>query len=86
MAFGAIRAARDAGLQLPGDLSIMGFDDIRFAAYVDPPLTTVAQPGTEIGRTAMTMLLRLLQGQDVGPRRVVLETQLQVRQSVRAVR
>lgn len=82
MAFGAIRAARDLGLRVPRDLSVMGFDDIRFSAYVDPPLTTVRQPGLEIGRTAMTMLLRILNGEPVEPRRVVLPTQLEIRASV----
>lgn len=82
MAFGAIRAARDRGMQVPRDLSVMGFDDIRFAAYVDPPLTTVRQPGLEIGRTAMAMLLCILTGEPVEPRRVVLPTELAVRASV----
>lgn len=83
MAFGAIRAARDAGLKVPQDLSIMGFDDIRFAAYVDPPLTTVRQPGLEIGRTAMTMLLAILRDAKLPQRRVVLPTELVARASVK---
>jgi DNA-binding LacI/PurR family transcriptional regulator len=62
-AIGALRAARAAGLRVPDDLSIIGFDDILFAAYTEPPLTTVAQPKYEMGRTAMSMLLRLLQGE-----------------------
>jgi LacI family repressor for deo operon, udp, cdd, tsx, nupC, and nupG len=81
MAIGAIRAARDRGLHVPQDLSIMGFDDIRFAAFVDPPLTTVAQPGNEIGRTAMTLLLQILAGQPVEERRVILPTHLELRAS-----
>ncbi|WP_322801451.1 LacI family DNA-binding transcriptional regulator [Thermoflexus sp.] len=62
-AIGALRAARAAGLRVPEDLSIIGFDDILFAAYTEPPLTTVAQPKYEMGRTAMSVLLRLLQGE-----------------------
>jgi len=81
MAIGAIRAARDHGLGVPQDLSIMGFDDIRFAAFVDPPLTTVSQPGGEIGRTAMTLLLRIMAGQPVENRRILLPTHLEPRAS-----
>ncbi|GBD08205.1 Catabolite control protein A [Candidatus Thermoflexus japonica] len=66
-AIGALRAARVAGLRVPEDLSIIGFDDILFAAYTEPPLTTIAQPKYEMGRTAMSMLLRLLQGERVSP-------------------
>ncbi len=62
-AIGALRAARAAGLRVPEDFSIVGFDDILFAAYTEPPLTTVAQPKYEMGRTAMGVLLRLLQGE-----------------------
>jgi len=64
-AIGALRAARVAGLRVPEDLSIIGFDDILFAAYTEPPLTTIAQPKYEMGRTAMGMLLQLLQGERV---------------------
>lgn len=62
-AIGALRAARAAGVRIPADLSIVGFDDILFAAYTEPPLTTVAQPKYEMGRVAMGLLLRLLQGE-----------------------
>ncbi|WP_352428968.1 LacI family DNA-binding transcriptional regulator [Thermoflexus sp.] len=62
-AIGALKAARAAGLRVPEDLSVVGFDDILFAAYTEPPLTTVAQPKYEMGRTAMGLLLRLLEGE-----------------------
>ncbi len=81
MAIGAIRAARDRGLRVPQDVSVMGFDDIRFAAFVDPPLTTVSQPGAEIGRVAMTLLLRILTGQPIDDRRILLPTHLVLRSS-----
>jgi LacI family repressor for deo operon, udp, cdd, tsx, nupC, and nupG len=85
MAIGAIRAARDRGLGVPEDVSVMGFDDIRFAAFVDPPLTTVSQPGGEIGRTAMTLLLRILAGQPIQERRILLPTHLELRASAAKV-
>jgi LacI family transcriptional regulator, repressor for deo operon, udp, cdd, tsx, nupC, and nupG len=86
MAFGAIRAARDAGLRVPEDISVAGFDDIRFAAFVDPPLTTVRQPGQEIGRRAMAHLIKILSGERVADRRMVLPTELIVRGSTAAPR
>lgn len=60
MALGLIWAARDAGLQVPADLSVIGLDNIRLAAEIYPPLTTVALPQEEIGRQAMTSLFALL--------------------------
>jgi len=58
-AIGLLRAAREAGLNLPQDLAVVGFDDIPFASYVHPPLTTVAQPKVEMGERAMKMALSL---------------------------
>ena len=61
-AIGLLRASRQAHLSVPGDLAIVGFDDIPFASYVRPPLTTVAQPKLEMGRLAMEMVLALASG------------------------
>lgn len=60
MAIGAIQALQQAGLGVPGDCSITGFDDIELAAYVNPPLTTFNQPKYELGCQAANMMLRLL--------------------------
>jgi LacI family transcriptional regulator len=59
-ALGIIWAARDHGLRIPEDLSVIGLDNIRLAAEISPPLTTVALPQAEIGSLAMQMLLRLI--------------------------
>jgi DNA-binding LacI/PurR family transcriptional regulator len=59
-AIGLIGAARDAGLSLPRDLAVVGFDDIVFAQFAHPPLTTIAQPIAGLGQGAMEMLLALL--------------------------
>jgi LacI family transcriptional regulator len=56
MAIGAMRAVRATGRRVPHDVSVVGFDDVDLAAYVDPPLTTVAQATTEMGRWAVTRL------------------------------
>src|SRR6185436_19407451 len=53
---GAMRAVRAAGRRVPGDVSVVGFDDVDLAAYVDPPLTTIAQATSEMGRWAVTRL------------------------------
>lgn len=64
-AIGLLRAMRQAHLAVPGDLAVVGFDDIPFASYVRPALTTVAQPKSEMGRLAMEMVLAL--SSDPGP-------------------
>ncbi len=61
-AIGAMRAARLRSLWVPGDISIMGFDDLAIASYVDPPLTTVRQPKRHMGRIATEILCNLLNG------------------------
>jgi DNA-binding LacI/PurR family transcriptional regulator len=63
-ALGAMRAIRARGLRVPEDISITGFDDLFFAAYIEPPLTTVRQPMRRMGRTAMENLLKLMAGEE----------------------
>ena len=84
MAVGALHAAAHLGIDVPGELSVMGFDNISLAAYVIPPLTTVAQPIAAIGESAVQILLRRLQDRDTPPETVMLNTQLIVRQSTGA--
>ncbi len=86
-AIGAIGAVRDAGLKVPADVAIVGFDDIPIAASFQPALTTVRQPIVQIGYTATTTLFDILESQWSDPRRtiephhVVLPTELIVRES-----
>src|SRR3989475_1639906 len=82
MAMGAIETAKRRGLRVPLDLSIVGFDDIRFARCVDPPLTTVAQPMRAIGEGTVRLLLEILNG-DTGaaPESVTLPHTLTIRSS-----
>jgi len=63
-AIGALQAAKAAGRQVPNDLSLIGYDDIAFAALVDPPLTTIAQAKHTLGQWAMNLALSLLNGQE----------------------
>ena len=83
MAIGAIRATLDAGLRVPEDVSVVGFDDIPASAFIHPPLTTVSMPKWELGQRAAEVLLTRIQGGDAGhpPQRLVLPTTLIVRES-----
>jgi DNA-binding LacI/PurR family transcriptional regulator len=81
MAIGVMREALQAGLCIPEDLSVIGFDDIPQAAWVTPPLTTIAQPLTRKGRLAAEMLLKTIQG-ELDPVHHVLPTRLILRESV----
>jgi LacI family transcriptional regulator len=81
MAIGAMHAAHQRGLAIPRDLSVVGFDDSSSAAIVSPPLTTVRQPLQEMGRVAVSLLTRLLEGQRVQALRIELATKLIVRES-----
>lgn len=80
VAFGAIAAVREAGLRVPHDISIVGFDDIPLAAFFDPPLTTIRLPAFDLGRAAGIALLDRIRGRAVNPR-TVLATELIVRSS-----
>jgi LacI family transcriptional regulator len=86
MAIGAAQAARDRGLRLPGDLSIVGFDDTSESLIVVPALTTVRQPLAEMGRTAVSILLRQIENRRLEPLRVELETKLIIRDSTAPAR
>ena len=81
IAIGAIQAARARGIRVPEELSIVGFDDIEHATIVTPALTTVRQPLAEMGRTAVSLLMRLLEGQRFETLHVELATRLVVRDS-----
>ena len=87
-AIGLLQAARGKGLSVPGDLAVVGFDDIPLASYVEPSLTTVAQPTGELGQQAMKMVLDLLSASGEDGRKVanvVIQGNLVVRMSSGAV-
>jgi alanine racemase len=87
MAIGAMHALRDLGLDVPGDVSVVGFDDIDLAAHVQPPLTTVHQPIREKGEEAVRLLLAVVGTQPTDmPVHRWLETRLVVRGSTGPVR
>jgi LacI family transcriptional regulator len=81
IACGCLKALTAHGVQVPEEVSLVGFDDIPLAAYFDPPLTTVSIPAYELGRTAGNLLLAQIRGEPV-PQRTLLDTELKVRESV----
>jgi LacI family transcriptional regulator len=81
MAIGALHAAHEAGVDVPRQLSIVGFDDIELAAYTSPPLTTVAQPKEAIGTGAAALLLERVHDGRTVPRRAILQPELHLRAS-----
>jgi LacI family transcriptional regulator len=80
-AFGAMDAARECGLRIPDDISIIGFDDIPQASLVYPKLTTVRQPLEQMGQVAVKILLEQIEDRSRPPQRVALATQLVIRDS-----
>lgn len=83
VAFGVYGALREAGLRIPGDVSVVGFDDIPLAGYADPPLTTVRTPAFDLGQWAGRLLLDILAGRAI-PARTLLATGLVIRSSASA--
>jgi LacI family transcriptional regulator len=81
LAIGAMQAAAERGIRVPEDVSVVGFDDTEQAQIATPALTTVRQPLAEMGRMAVSLLSRLLDGQRVDALRVELSTKLVVRGS-----
>jgi LacI family transcriptional regulator len=81
MAVGALRAAAARGVRVPDDLSVVGFDDTLEAKLATPALTTVRQPLAELGRTAVSLLLRQIHNRPIEPLRVELQTRLVIRDS-----
>src|SRR5690606_4399751 len=81
MALGLLRALREAGRDVPGDVSVVGFDDVPEAAYFPPPLTTVRQNFAEVGRRAFDLLLDRIGGAPAHGTRRVVEPELVVRES-----
>ena len=83
-AFGVLGAAQEAGLRVPDDLSVVGFDNIPESAYITPPLTTIDQSIEKMGFIATEMLMKLIVGEELENRIYKIPTQLVIRGSCRA--
>lgn len=86
VAIGAKAAMREANLRIPDDISLVGFDDIPWAKYSDPPLTTIQLPAEALAQSACTLLLDLIQGNGSSENiHLILETELIIRKSCKAL-
>ena len=85
MAIGTYRAAYELGLSIPNDLSVIGFDDLEISSYLNPPLTTVAQPAFEIGYTAATYLFQSIKNPGIKIPNKTFETEFIIRGSTKSV-
>ncbi|HLT60105.1 MAG TPA: LacI family DNA-binding transcriptional regulator [Microlunatus sp.] len=81
MALGVIQQCHSRGIRVPQDLSVVGFDDIAMASHSAPPLTTVAQPRSELGRAAATLMIERLARPDTEPRQIRMDCSLVPRSS-----
>lgn len=81
LAIGVLKAARKMSVNIPKELSVVGFDDIEFATHTQPPLTTVAIPEMEMSRLAIALLHKLINQEIAPPKRYCLDTQFVMRKS-----
>ena len=81
MAIGAFKALRELGLSIPGDIALVGFDDLPPSTITDPQLTTVRQPIRRFGYKAVEILLDIIQNGPTPPRRIIFDTELVIRGS-----
>jgi LacI family transcriptional regulator len=86
IARGAIHALYEAGLKVPEDISVIGYDDIPEAEFSDPPLTTIRQPAAEIGQAATKFLIQMIEDSNVAPKQIMFDTTLIVRSSCKPVK
>jgi DNA-binding LacI/PurR family transcriptional regulator len=82
MALGVLLAARESSLRCPEDLSVVGFDNLDLTEFTAPALTSVHQPGYQLGTTAARLLLERIDGLKLQPKKVILQTELKIRGSV----
>jgi DNA-binding LacI/PurR family transcriptional regulator len=81
VALGAISALQERGLNIPQDVAVVGFDDVPYARFMNPPLTTINVPAQNMAELACETLISLIASGDLSPRRLVLPTELVVRES-----
>ncbi|MCD6122783.1 MAG: LacI family DNA-binding transcriptional regulator [Spirochaetales bacterium] len=86
IAYGAIKAIQDAGLNIPDDISVVGFDDDYLSRYLNPPLTTITLPASGLGSQAAKLLIDIISGEKIlEPKRVILPTLFSIRKSCREI-
>jgi DNA-binding LacI/PurR family transcriptional regulator len=83
MAIGAIAVLNQAGLSVPEDISVVGFDDVPETSFSHPPLTTVRQPMIQLGQAAVRMLVQAIESPGMPPQQLRMDVELIERQSVK---
>lgn len=86
IAIGAMKIIKDRGLRIPGDISVVGFDDIEQASHIEPPLTTVRVHNEELGRVAVQKLIEAMNNRSKRPERTIIPTELIIRESASKVK
>ncbi len=81
MAYGFLQAFQHHGLSIPGEVALMGFDDVFFSRHSQPPLTTIRQPIADIGKEAARLLLAELRGEEIAERHITCQPELMIRES-----
>ena len=81
IALGAMKYLKEKNKHIPEDCSILGYDDIQIASHVDPPLTTIRQPKYQMGYQAVDTMVKILSGEEDIEKKIVLKTELVVRQT-----
>ncbi|MEW5817125.1 MAG: substrate-binding domain-containing protein, partial [Spirochaetota bacterium] len=81
-AIGAIRRIKEIGLSVPGDLSVIGMDNILLCRYVEPSLTTVKYGKDEMGKTAVSTIIKIIKNEYTGPQKIIFNGELVERKSV----
>jgi LacI family transcriptional regulator len=85
IAYGLIKALKENNVNVPDDVSVVGFDNIIFDDYVSPPLTTIEQPKKNMGTAGMNLLLDIIEGKNIENKKIVLPTEIIIRQSVKSI-
>lgn len=85
MALGVLHTLHELGLRCPEDVSVVGFDNLEFCEYTNPALTSVYQPGYQMGTAAAGLLVERIKGLEDSPKRIALQTELKIRNSVMSI-
>lgn len=85
IALGAMKYLKEKNKRIPEDCSILGYDDIQIASHVDPPLTTIRQPKYQMGYQAVDTMIKILSGEGVTEKKIVLKTELVIRQTCKGI-
>jgi DNA-binding LacI/PurR family transcriptional regulator len=86
MTLGGLQAIHERKIMIPGQISLIGFDDMDWAPSLDPPLSVVAQPAYEMGEMAATVLLKRIKQPDLPPQQITLKTELIIRASCQSLK